>query len=701
MSHATQRLLQALSLLDQVEQPDGSRALTALGFQLDEWLRFDAAIPLPDGGEWPERGHLLAAQPDRAWWLLPGARLLELRTGEAEPRVAPLLELDIDPAALAGFLRPQLLRWHLGAPLTELEDGAIPSVVSELVTAAFEASPAGRAAILETLDQAMAPGAGWEQVALRLRAAFERGLGDRGEGVRRLSARALVRMATGQAPAGASGDPARLLDVLLHMPRDDVRQSALETLLQAPPEALMAVAGRLGPLLAEAMALPSGEIRRLAGLLQMRLEGRSDALAISEGLGSEDAEARAAAVARLQVEAQSNFDVLMPRLLEALEDPDPVLRQASLTVLQQQVDAAGSMVFRRVLLNLLASAEPRAVVHGAGLVQRRLPEGGPDLRADADLMAALRKALDEGPADARDSVALLWWQLHQMLDPDSQVEALRRLLQHADPVVRQVALRELMQSPLTAAAARDGLLKILVERLADPDPSLQLLTARAILAQGYPHADDIVAALAYDRSQALRQGAVQILRQAGAPAAERAESVARQADLLLDWQSADADTAAAARWFQALRAVQLPPSPRLPALLLAVLTELPAQAETAFQLTALDEIDALLSRLAADDTEWLGYCRRLMEPPHPAPGHAARLAARRAADDPRSLHFLWACATAGSPEASRAARLALLTLAPSKLDDLVKAELAQLARGIEDPELRRLLARLLGRPPAG
>ena len=108
-----------------------------------------------------------------------------------------------------------------------------------------------------------------------------------------------------------------------------------------------------------------------------------------------------------------------------------------------------------------------------------------------------------------------------------------------------------------------------------------------------------------------------------------------------------------------------------------------------------------LSRLAADDTEWLGYCRRLMEPPHPAPGHAARLAARRAADDPRSLHFLWACATAGSPEASRAARLALLTLAPSKLDDLVKAELAQLARGIEDPELRRLLARLLGRPPAG
>lgn len=701
MSHASQRLLQALGLLDQVEQPDGGRALTALAFQLDEWLRFDAVIPLPGGREWPERGHPLASQPDRAWWLLPGARLLELRGGETEARVAPLLELDIDPAALAGFLRPELLRWHLGVPLDALEDGSVPSVVNELVAAAFEASPAGRAAIFDSLDRAMGPGGGWAQAALRLRAAFERGLGDRGEAVRRISARALVRMATGQAPAGAAGEPARLLDILLRLPRDDVRLSTLETLLLAPPDALMAVAGRLGPLLADAMALPSAEVRRLAGQLQMRLEGRSDALAISEGLGSTDAAARSAAVGRLQQEAQANFDVLMPRLLEALEDPDPALRQASLTVLQEQVDAAGPLVFRRVLLNLLASTEPRAVVHGAGLVRRRLPEGGPDLRADADLMAALRKALDDGPADARDSVALLWWQLHQMLDPDTQVEALRRLLQHADPVVRQVALRALTQSPLSAAAARDGLLKILVERLSDPDPSLQLLTARAILAQGYPHADDIVAALAYDRSQALRQGAVQILRQAGAPAAERAESVARQADLLLDWRAADADTAAAARWFQALRAVQMPPSPRLAALVLAVLAELPAQPETAFQLTALDEVDALLSRLAADDTEWLGYCRRLMEPPHPAPPHAARLAAMRAAEDPRALHFLWACASAGSPEAARAARLSLLTLAPSKLDDRVKAELAQLARGTEDAELRRLLARLLGRPAAG
>ncbi len=701
MSHASQRLLQALGLLDQVEQPDGGRALTALAFQLDEWLRFDAVIPLPGGREWPERGHPLAAWPDRAWWLLPGARLLELRGGETEARVAPLLELDIDPAALAGFLRPELLRWHLGVPLDALEDGSVPAVVNELVTAAFEASPAGRAAIFDSLDRAMRPGDGWAQAALRLRAAFERGLGDRGEAVRRISARALVRMATGQAPAGAAGEPARLLDVLLRLPRDDVRLSTLETLLLAPPVALLAVAGRLGPLLADAMALPSAEVRRLAGQLQMRLEGRSDALAISEGLGSTDAAARSAAVGRLQQEAQANFDVLMPRLLEALEDPDPALRQASLTVLQEQVDAAGPLVFRRVLLNLLASTEPRAVVHGAGLVRRRLPEGGPDLRADADLMAALRKALDDGPADARDSVALLWWQLHHVLDPDMQVEALRRLLQHADPVVRQVALRELTQSPLSAAAARDGLLKILVERLADPDPSLQLLTARAILAQGYPHADDIVAALAYDRSRALRQGAVQILRQAGAPAAERAESVARQADLLLDWRAADADTAAAARWFQALRTVQMPPSPRLAALVLAVLAELPAQPETAFQLTALDEVDALLSRLAADDTEWLGYCRRLMEPPHPAPQHAARLAARRATEDPRALHFLWACASAGSPEAARAARLSLLTLAPSKLDDRVKAELAQLARGTEDAELRRLLARLLGRPAAG
>lgn len=699
MSHATQRLLQALGLLDQVEQPEGGeRALTALGFQLDEWLRFEDAIPLPGGGQWPERGHPLALQGDRGWWLLPGARLLELRTGEAAPRVAPLLDLDIDPSALAGFLRPELLRWHLGAPLEELEEGAVPSTVTELVGAAFEASPAGRAAIFGLLEQAMRPGPGWEQAALRLRAAFERGLGDRGEAVRRVSARALVRMATGQAPAGAAGDPGRLLDVLLRLPRDDVRISALESLLQAPPEGLMAASARLGPLLAEAMALPSGEIRRLAGQLQMRLEGRSAALAIAEGLGSEDAAARGVAVARLQQEAQANFDVLMPRLLEALEDADPVLREASLKVLQEQVDAAGPLLYRRVLLNLLASAEPRAVVHGAGLVRRRLPDGGPDLRADAEFMTTLRRALDDGPPAARDTVAALWWQLHQGLEPEEQVEALRRLLQHLDPEVRQVALDELSRAPLSAAAARDGLLKILVERLADPEPALQLLTARAILAQGYPHADDIVAALAYDRGSALRQGAVSILRQAGAPAAERAESVARQAELLLAWRAADGDSAAAGRWFQALRAVQLPPSPRLAGLLLAVLAELPAQPETAFQLQAVDELDALLARLAPDDAEWLGYCRRLMEPPHPAPGHAVRLAARRAAEDPRAFHFLWACATAGAPDAARAARLALLTLAPSKLDDRVKAGLVHLARETEDRELHRVLTRLAGRP---
>lgn len=698
MSQALQRLLQALELLDQAERVEGGRAPTALGLRLDEWLRFDAPIPLPDGGTWPEPGHLLAHEEERAWWFLPKGRLLELRRGEQLPRVAPLSELDIDPAALAGFLRPELLRWHLGGSIDQVEEGAIPAVVTELVTAAFQASAASRAAILGLLLAGLRAGPGWEQAALRLRSAFERGLGDRSEAVRRVSAEALVRMATGQAPAGAAGDPTRLLEVLLRLPRDDVRRTTLAALLEAPPHALLSVAERISPLLPEAMAAADGEVRRLAGLLQMRLEGRSQALAIAQGLSSEDEAARGEALRRLEREAQEHFDVLMPQLLEALEAPDPLLREASLKAIGRQVDAAGPAVSRRVLLQLLRQPDADPVRLAADMAARRLPDAAAQLRGDTEFMQALRVALDGGPAEAQPALAELWWQLHRELEPEAVVEALRRLLQHLNPMVRQGALAELAAAPLPTAAARDGLLKILAERLAEPEPAMQGLAARAILRQDYPQGDAMVAALAYDRRAEVREAVVDLLRAEGLPSADRAATIARQAGQLLDLAAADTHPEVAATWFQSLKAIQVQPSQRLSGLLLAVLAGLPAYPKSPFQTQAVEALDKALERLAADPGDWLGYCRRLMEGDQPAAEQAVRLAAQRAPDESRCLHFLWTCASAGSPEVSRPARLALLGLPSSRLQEAVKAELRRLGQAQADEELRRIAGRVLGQP---
>lgn len=700
MSSALSRLLQALELLDRAEGLEGDHLPAALVQRLDDWLRYDQRIGLPDGSTWPEAGHLLAREEDRAWWFLPKGRLLEWRRSEAQPRVAALGDLDVDPAALAAFLRPLVLRWHLGGDLDSLEEEAIPAVVAEWVTAAFQASPASRAAILGMLGEGLRPGPGWEQAALRLRSAFERGLGDRSEAVRRVSAAALVRMATGQVPAGSSGDPARLVEVLLRLPRDDVRLTTLAQLLEAPPEALMAVAGRLGPLLTEVMALPQPEPRRLAGLLQMRLEGRSQALAIVEGLGSEDEALRIEAVQRLAREAEAHFDVLMPQLLEALEAPDPQLREASLKAIQSQIDAAGPALGRRILLQLLVNPDARAVRLAAATIERRLPEGAAALRGDAEFMEALRRALDGGPEEAQAALGAVWWPLHRDLDSGGQVEALRRLLQHKHPEVRRAVLQDLAAHPLATAALRDGLLKILVERLTEPEPALQLLAGRALLRQGYPHGDEMVAALAYDRRPEVRVGVVDLLRAEALPAAERAAAVARFADILLAVRVVDGDAEGESRWLHNLRSALTLASPRLPGLLLAALAELPAQAAGLFQAKAAEALVETLSRLTTEPDAWLGYCRRLMEGPHPAPEQAVRLAALRADSDARCLHFLWTCASAGSPEPSRAARLALLGLPSGRLDESVKGELRRLARTEATEDLRRLAARVLGQPIA-
>ena len=121
---AASPLVADLDLLERVGGEGGLRDLTALTIRIDAWLDFDRPIPLPEGGSWPEPGHLLRQADRQTWWLLPGGRLLSVPETPGGPLgpidLVDLPETGLDLEILAAHLRPILVTRHLGGrPLTE------------------------------------------------------------------------------------------------------------------------------------------------------------------------------------------------------------------------------------------------------------------------------------------------------------------------------------------------------------------------------------------------------------------------------------------------------------------------------------------------------------------------------------------------------------------------------------------------------
>jgi hypothetical protein len=244
---------------------------------------------------------------------------------------------------------------------------------------------------------------------------------------------------------------------------------------------------------------------------------------------------------------------------------------------------------------------------------------------------------------------------------------------------------------------RDALLRLLVEHLRDPEPSLRLDAARAILGQRYPSAESIAGQVALDPNPGVRHGVLAILRQAGDPAAwEPARHMAADVDLLFDGLTGPGG--AREQWLLALDRVARLASTWVEDLLIALLRELPAGAEDPWPRLAVAAIDAAVTSRGASGGDLLSVCRRLIEPPRPAPEHAARLAGTLAAGDPRALDFLWLLYTRSRGPGSAAARGALAAIAPQPKTPAVEAELARLRAETGDPQDRALLGRLLGYP---
>jgi hypothetical protein len=701
-----QLLQSTFDLLDRVAQVGGTRERLALSLRLDDWLTYDAVIALPGGGAYPEHGFDAEGRPDARLYLLPGGNVLTVPADPAAPpTVLPLIDADLDLNQLAGRLRTAAVLHFLGGiPLAVQSGPLVPRTVAELLMVAERSGAPGRASILRMLADAMRPADGWNEAAARLKAGFEHGLGDRAPAVRAVSATGLVRMAAGLGPV-PPGNPLRSLNVLFTVPHADVHAAALAELRNLPQPAFEPVVPTITPLVQAAMAAPDPEVRRLAGDVQLRIGGGGGADALAADLDAGGTR-RLAALGQLAGTRDQPLDAFLPKVLDATEDSDARIREAALAVLAARLDGEPLAARRRILISLLGNTDPRLVHTAIDVIAVHAAAGAADPldpRGDPELVTHIRAALD-GPEDSRAAAARLWLHLHDAASVEETAGASETLLRHTDPVVRQAALRHLAEQPAEGirVPVREALLRLLVERLRDPEPSLRLEAARAILGQRYPSAGSIVGQLALEADPGVRHAILGLLRRADDPAAlESATRTAGRVDTLFaGLDDADLSDTGASRgsWAGALEGIAALSSTWVIDLLIALLREIPAEAADPWRREAIAAIDAVLARRVEADGDLLLICRRLIEPPQPAPAHAARLAGTGAAQDPRALDFLWLLYRGTRGPGSEAARRVLAELVPLPKAPAVEAEIMRLRSEIDDPADKTLLARLLGYP---
>jgi hypothetical protein len=682
-------LQSAFALLERVERAGGVRELTALTLHIDEWLDEVRPITLPDGQRYPEEGVFLFAEPGRALWLLPRGRILAV---PADPARAPvesdLIDTELDWAALTTRLREAVLVRYLGGtPLAEQPDFTLPRLSADLLGQVWDLDEAGRMTVLRALATAMHPSEGWSQAAMRLKAGFERGLGDRSSRVRAVAAWALVRMAAGLGASPGGLDPGRTLKVLFMAPQADVHAATLLALNELPPEVLDRVAPEGEPYVRAALADADPATRHAASELQLRLGG-SAAAALATGLRSADAERRLEALRQLEGATLQDEEALLPLVLDTTADSDAAVREAALAVLRPLLAAEDALVGRSILVTLLRA--PDAAVVGVALAHLRAHPTA-DERVKEALQAALR-----GPEETRPAVVELITAAWGHRPPAEVADGFEALLRDRDPVVRRAALRALGHQVADRVAVRDRLLHALTEHLLDPVASLRLEAARTIVALHYPHAAEIVLPLAVDPQAPVRHGVRAVLAGAGdAEVSRRAEQLAGRADELFDLTAA-AGGDDRLHWSAALRWLAAQPLARVPELLAAVLCTIPADTSEPFRRFALEELDAQLLALAEDGDALIALCRRMVEPGAPQPEHAARLAGKIAATEPQALGFLWTLCTATGGASAEAARRALAGIGPVEKSPAVRAELRQLLLLAEDPAQRDVLRTLLG-----
>lgn len=686
-----QRLQSTLEALSRLEHGGGARERAAVAIGLDDWLLYRDPIPGAFAPEMPTFGFaLLPAEPAPDAWLVPGGRLMSAlgREPGAGFETAPLSDVEIDPLRLVGPLRQAVLTAYVGGvPLAEMSGPPVPVVVNDLFSQVWDLDPDGRLLVISELAAAMRPVDGWDQAAARLKGGFERGVGDRSPAVRAASARALVRMAVGAAPAPPVGEPSRILNVLFAVPMPDVHVAALLALAEQSSAVLAELGPTLGPRLNALAADPDPETRRLAGELELRLAARPEADALAAALSTPSASERVRALHELGDAPSDLAAVLLPKVLDAVADEDPEVRRAAAGVLVPLLAQEPDAVRARIMVALLSTPDPQ-------LSRTALDYLAAHPVPDPLVAKAVRDALD-GPEENRATAAALVCRSFALAGTDDTIEGYGMLLRHRDPVVRQAALRDLVTNPPERPAVRDELLYALIEHLRDPEPMLRVEAARALVALNYPKAAEIVAQLALDPEPVARRGVLAVLRDAGDPPTLRhAEVVAAQVELLCQLPT-PGDGDARVRWLGALDAVGQEKSPRVVDTLATVLAGIPADTSDPFLRQAMVELDQRLLERSGGGTELLVLCRRFLEPPTSQPEHASRLAGAMAAESPAAMDFLWTmfCEVPGA--GSEAARRALAELSGKRKSAAVVSELHQLLGYTEDPARRDVLKTLI------
>ncbi len=712
-------------MLQRLQAGGGVRELVALSIRVDDWFPLDQPLDIPRSTKdafgvthgwllpWPA-----AQDQETTRWLVSDARMLVVPrlNPSSSAQLIELADLEEEAAPLAAALRRSLLDRYLDTlSLASQTDLLLQRCVAEVLTLARSSDAATREHLLSALRATMAEQrATWGPVAVHLRSGFETALAERKQKLVQLGVGALIELATkGPFPPPAAGDPSRILEVLFRMPRAEILAETLREVRTLPDSTFARLESIIAPHARDALTHEDATVRREAGEVELRLAalapgaaeepvpvahdaggtagGAADELqSILADLSSEAAYRRARALRNIGDRAIM-MPPLLPRLLDALDDPDDEVRRAALRAVRPLMAAESDAVRERTVTAMVRSRDAQAVRAGLSAL------GDPPFAVKASLAEALMFEALEGPKDAREQAALRVAGLQADRDPTNAASGYGRLLRHPDPVVRIVALRSLARDAVGRLRLRDALTHDLMARLEDPEPELRASSLRTLAALAHPGARDIAVRQAADPDPIVRQAAMEVVEQIGdEQLRERAAVVANDVGALFELaHGGDGD--ARMRWARALSNLAEGELPDLAKLLVNLLKSVPAGTNEPFLRFALEEIDRRIldsAHLAPGGLP--GICRRLVEAPHPRPEHAARLAAAGAADDAQLFDLLWTMATVGQGAAAEAARRGLVSLRGRRIAEPVQQAAKAAWRGADGSQ-RDALRTLFGR----